>query len=88
MDLEARLSELLRAAEEIGLTIQRVPMGGDGGGFCVVKGQRRLFVDTMTDAETRYERTLAALAPLPEMDTLYLRPEVREDLERQQEQDA
>lgn len=88
MDLEARLSELLRAAEEVGLTIQRVPMGGDGGGFCVVKGERRLFIDTMADSETRYERTLAALAPLPEMDKQYLRPEVREDLDRQREQDA
>jgi len=88
MDLETRLSELLRAAEEIGLAIQRVPMGGEGGGFCVVKGQRRLFIDTMTDLETRYERTLAALAPLPEMDTRYLLPEVREDLDRQREQDA
>ena len=29
MDLQARLDELLRVAEEMGLTIQRVPLGGD-----------------------------------------------------------
>ena len=83
MDLQNRLDELLRVAEEIGLTIRRVPLGGDGGGYCVVKGERRLFVDTMADVETRYERTLEALAPMPEINSHYLRPEVRNDIDRQ-----
>ena len=83
MDLQARLDELLRVAEEMGLTIQRVPLGGDDGGFCIVKGQKRLFVDTQADVETRYEHTLAALASLPDIDTHFLLPEVREDIEEQ-----
>ena len=83
MDLQARLDELLRVAEEMGLTIQRVPLGGDGGGFCIVKGQKRLFVDTQADVETRYEHTLAALASLEDIDTHFLLPEVREDIEEQ-----
>ena len=83
MDLQARLDELLRVAEEMGLTIERVPLGGDGGGFCIVKGQKRLFVDTQADVETRYEHTLAALASLEDIDTHFLLPEVREDIEEQ-----
>lgn len=81
MDLQKRYDELLRAAGSIGLVIRHVPLGGEGGGFCVVKGERRLFVDTIADLETRYDKTLQALASLPEMDALFLTPEVREDLE-------
>ncbi len=83
MDLQARLDELLRVAEAMGLTIERVGLGGDGGGFCIVKGQKRLFVDTQADVETRYEHTLAAMASLPDVDTHFLLPEVREDIEEQ-----
>jgi hypothetical protein len=83
VDLQARLDTLLTLAEELGLTIRREPLGGSGGGFCVLRGRRILFVDTSADLEARYEATLAALAPLPEMDAHYLPPEVREDLERQ-----
>jgi len=85
VDLQARLDALLTAAEEIGLAVRREPLGGEGGGYCVLRGQRVLFVDTTADLETRYERTLAALSRLPEIDQRYLLPEVRDDIERQQE---
>jgi hypothetical protein len=83
VDLQTRLDALLELAEEIGLSIRREPLGGESGGLCVVRGQRVLFVDTTADIETRYERTLEALAPLPELDERYLRPDIREDIERQ-----
>ncbi|HVP13712.1 MAG TPA: hypothetical protein VMV94_21230 [Phycisphaerae bacterium] len=83
MDLQSRFDALLSLAAEMGLTVRREPLGGEGGGYCMLRGQSVLFVDTMADLETRYERTLAALAPLPETDRRYLPPEVREDLERQ-----
>ncbi len=82
MDLQTRLDELLSLADQIGLTIRRESLGGSGGGLCILKGQRVLFLDTAADLETRYERTLAALAPLPDLDTRYIRPDVREDLDR------
>lgn len=81
MDLQTRLDALLALAEEIGLTIRREPLGGEGGGFCVLRGCRVLFVDTMADSETRYEKTLAALAMLPEVDQRYVHPAIREDIE-------
>ncbi len=82
MDLHARIDALLLAAEQIGLVVQKAPISGEGGGLCVVKGARRLFVDTLADAQTRYERTLEALAGVKEVEQLYLPPEVRDDLER------
>lgn len=83
MDLESKLDELLRVAEEIGLHIRHEPQGGEGGGFCVINGRRQLFVDTMADPATRYEHTLEALASLPELEERFLRPDVREDIELQ-----
>ena len=83
MDLQSKLDELLRLAEEIGLAVRTEPLGGEGGGFCVVRGERRLFVDAMADLETRYERTLEAMSLLPELDKRYLPPEVRDDIDRQ-----
>ncbi len=82
MDLQTRLDELLTLADQIGLAIRRESLGGGGGGLCVLRGQRVLFLDTSADLETRYERTLAALAPLPEIDARYIRPDVREDIDR------
>jgi hypothetical protein len=82
MDLQSRFDALLSLAQEIGLTIRREPLGGEGGGYCMLRGQSVLFVDTMADLETRYERTLAALAPLAEVERRYVPPEVREDIER------
>jgi len=85
MDLANRLDQLLAVAEEIGLDVRPEPMGGDGGGLCQLRGQRVLFVDTSADLATRYDRTLTALAPLPELDERYLLPELRNDIERQRE---
>lgn len=82
MDLQSRLDALLTTADEIGLTVRREPLGGDGGGYCVIRDRRTLFVDTTADLETQYEKTIAALAPLPELDARYLRPEIREDIDR------
>lgn len=83
MDLESCVDELIALAEQIGLTVRREPLGGDGGGYCVVRDRRMLFIDTTADIETQYERTVSALAPLDELDRRYLRPEIRRDIERQ-----
>jgi hypothetical protein len=83
MDLAERLESLLEVAEQMGVEIRAEFMGGDGGGLCTLKGQRVLFVDTSADLNTRYERTLAALAPLAELDDHFLVPALRQDIERQ-----
>ncbi len=82
MELQTRLDALLRLAEEIGLAVRREPLGGTGGGLCVLRGRRILFDDTSADLETRYEAMLAALAPLPELETRFVIPEIREELHR------
>ncbi|MCK6482902.1 MAG: hypothetical protein HUU22_09015 [Phycisphaerae bacterium] len=82
MDLHQRLEALLTLAEQIGLEIRRESLGGDGGGLCELRGRRVLFVDSAADIDTRYERTLAAIAETPEWESRYVSPELREDLDR------
>lgn len=82
MDTQSKLDALLNLAAGLGLTIRHESLGGEGGGFCVMKGARILFVDLAADTETRYERTLDGFASLPEADQHYLPPEVRDDLDR------
>ncbi len=73
---------MLTLARELGIDLRSESLGGEGGGLCALKGRRVLFVDTSADLDTRYERTAAALAGLPELEGRYLPPEIREDLHR------
>jgi len=86
MDLASRLETLLRLAQEMDIAVRSEPLGGEGGGLCRLRGKRVLFVDASADVATRYDRTLAALAPLPELDRRYMVPEVRQDIDRQRAQ--
>jgi len=82
MELHNRLDTLLNLARELGIDIRSESLGGEGGGMCVLRGRRVLFVDTSADLETRYEKTVGAMSTLPELDGRYVPPEVREDLDR------
>lgn len=82
MDHGAKLEALLELAEQLDITVRREPLGGEGGGLCHLRGRRVLFVDTQADLQTRFEKTAAAIAGLPEVDQHYLLPELREELDR------
>ncbi|MFH0980700.1 MAG: hypothetical protein V2A79_04075 [Planctomycetota bacterium] len=82
MDAVAQLGVLTHLAREWGIEVRHVPLDGAGGGLCVVRGRRVLFVDTTADPATRLERTARALAQLPEIDTRFIRPDIRDLLER------
>jgi len=82
MDLGAKLDALLELAEQLDISVRREPLGGEGGGLCHLRGRRVLFVDIQADPQTRYEKTVAALAELPDVDQHYVLPELREELEK------
>jgi len=83
MHLHDKLEALLELARQIGLTVRREAQSGDGGGYCVLKGRRILFVDTVAPVDVQYDKALAALALQPEIESRYLPPQIRDDLERQ-----
>jgi hypothetical protein len=66
----------------MGIIVRAEPLGGEGGGLCRIGANTYIFVDTMADLATRCRRTLEALAETAEVDRLYLRPELRDAIER------
>jgi hypothetical protein len=82
MDGQERMSAVVALAERLGVSVRHEPLGGDGGGICMLKGRPVLFIDTMADLATQCDRSLSDLSQMPEIDTMYLVPELREEIER------
>lgn len=78
MDKVAQINRLLDFAGEIGVEVRHASLGGEGGGLCIIRGKRVLFVDTAAAVTCRLERTAQAIATLPETETRFLRPDIRE----------
>ena len=81
MDEQTILGELLTLLKDNGIKVRNEPMGGSGGGLCTIKGQSVLFVDT--ESSTAETATICAetVAKLVNIETIYLRPEVRQYIE-------
>ena len=56
------LEEALGAARQLGYRIREEWLGGNGGGSCVLKGQKWLFVDLALDTAERLEQVTSALS--------------------------
>lgn len=80
--MSLQFDDLLEFARRIGLTVRHAHLGGAGGGLAVVRGNRQLFVDLDAHPQDQLERTAAALASLAELDQVFVRPDVRELLDR------
>jgi hypothetical protein len=85
VDASAQFDIVIELAEELGLVVRYEPIDGDSGGLCRIKGRHVLFVDTLADVATRLQRSLEALARLPGIDEHYIRPDVREWIDRARE---
>ena len=81
MDLQRRMIALLELADRLGVEVRRTPLGGEGGGICTLKGRKVLFVDSSADLATQCQRTLTDFAQLPEIDSTYVVPELREEID-------
>ena len=82
MNVEERLNWLIDAAEQFEIAVRTEHLGGQGGGLCVLKSGRLLFVDADADLHTRYEITLGAVGSLRELHDRHIPPAIAEDLER------
>lgn len=80
--LNATLTEALALLERLDVEVRNVHLGGTGGGFCVLRGKRVMFLDLDADVATQLDVSLAALAELPEVDSLFASPALRELLDR------
>jgi hypothetical protein len=81
MDSDLILAELLDLAGKLGIEIRRELLGGDGGGLCLLRGRKVLFVDTAAALIDQVETTAAALSDVDGVAECYVRPEVRQLLD-------
>lgn len=81
-DLSADLDAVIDVFARLGVDVRRERLGGAGGGLCTVRGERVLFVDLDADLATRLDRSLNALSTIPNLDSVYLVPAIRERIER------
>ncbi len=81
MDKQSILDELLALLEQGGVSVRSDALGGGGGGLCKMKDEFVFFVDTESSAVENAEHCARAVAELVELETVYIRPEVREFIE-------
>ena len=79
------LEELLALLEAQKVKIRREPLGGRGGGLAAMKGETLFFVDTEATSAEVAARCADAVLKLVDIETIYLRPEVRLFLENHAE---
>ncbi len=80
MTAREKLDQMVEVAKGLGVSVRYESMEGAGGGLCKLRNKMVLFVDTDADAVTTYERVLVALADNFDLDAVYLRPQIRQDL--------
>ena len=81
MDSTSTFDEMIELAGRLGVVVRHAHLGGSGGGLVRVKAGRQLFIDQDAPAMDQLEQTARALAGLPEIAEIYVRPDVREVLE-------
>jgi sugar phosphate isomerase/epimerase len=88
MNEQRILEELLALLESNGVTIRYEPLGGSGGGLCAVKGEQFFFVDTQAAAAEMVAICADAVTKVVDIEKIYIRPEVRQFIEKHRNQIA
>lgn len=78
--------ELLNVAERAGIEVRLEPLDPEifarhRGGFCKIDGVRTIVIDAQAPVDEKLSVLLRALAQV-ELDALYIRPELRDRIER------
>ena len=81
MNQQRVLDELLALLEANHVAIRREPLGGRGGGLASLKGGHTFFVDTEATSVEVATLCAEAVAKLIDIETVYLRPEIRQFIE-------
>ena len=82
IDATAQLQAVIDVLASLEIEVRQEHLGGNSGGLCKLRGRRVVFVDLDADAATRVERCAQVLRGLPDLETVYLPPRVRDMLEQ------
>ena len=80
------LEELLALLEANGVTIRNEPLGGSGGGLCIIKGQRILFVDTQAPSAVSAAICAEAVPKVVDVEQIYIKQQIRQYIENNSNQ--
>ncbi len=83
MNEQRILEELLSLLEANDVTIRNEPLGGSGGGLCIVKGRPIFFVDTQAPSADVAAVCADAVSKVVDVEKIYIKPEVRLFIENQ-----
>lgn len=86
MDNSGIFEELVVILEENGVRVRREAMGGGGGGMCLIDDERVCFVDTEAAVVNNAVNCAEAVNKIVDIEMIYIRPVVREFLEKHQHQ--
>jgi len=81
MNKQEILEELLEILEANHVTVRNEPLGGCGGGLCIIKGERIFFVDTEAQSADTAALCAEAVLKLVDIEKIYVKPEVRSFVE-------
>jgi hypothetical protein len=81
MNQQILMEELLALLEKTDIQIRTEPLGGSGGGLCNVRGQNIFFVDSDAPAGETAILCAEAVGRLLDIDTIYIKPQVRQFIE-------
>lgn len=82
MDGAGQLEAAIDLFGRFGVKVRREHLGGAGSCLCEIRGERVMYVDLDADLATQIDGSAAALAQIPEIETTYLPPELRERVDR------
>jgi hypothetical protein len=75
------LDELLALLEANGVTIRNEPLGGSGGGLCIIKGEPIFFVDTQAASAVSAAMCAEAVSKVVDVEQIYIKPQIRQFIE-------
>jgi hypothetical protein len=82
MDNKAILDEMLELLEKSNVKIRKDSLGGGGSGLCKIKDEYLFFVDMDSSSYEVAISCAKAVNEIIDIETIYLKPEVREFLEK------
>jgi hypothetical protein len=80
------LDELLALLEANGVTIRNEPLGGGGGGLCIIKGQQIFFVDTQASSVVSAAICAEAVPKVVDVEQIFIKPQIRQFIENHSNQ--
>ena len=78
LDTLSQLESVVEAFDRLGVEVRRANLGGSGGGLCRIRGRPVVFIDLDADPATQLQCTVQALTALPNAETVFLAPNLRE----------